>query len=60
MVYTLMIDKANDAAFSFVALLYFIAGFAALIIITAIAEQIGEAVERKRRKKYRNNYVRLK
>lgn len=58
--YSLMIDVANDAAFSFVAMIYGGAIFAVLIIITAIIEGIAEARERKRRRNFRNNYVKFK
>lgn len=58
--FLLTIDIANDAAFATVALMYGIVIFAVLIIITAIIEGIAEARERKRRRNFRNNYVKFK
>lgn len=48
-----IIDTANDAAFSIVALFYLVGAFTVLIIITAIFEGISEAAERRRRNKNR-------
>lgn len=51
---------SNDALFAIVAGGYFFLAFGAMCVITAIIEAIGEAIERKRRKKFRNNYVRFR
>lgn len=51
---------SNDALFAIVAGGYFFVIFMAMIALVAIYEAIAEAVERKRRKKYRNNYVRFR
>lgn len=51
---------SNDALFAIVAGAGFFGVFFIMIIITAIYEAIAEAVERRRRKKFRNNYVRFR
>lgn len=50
---------SNDALFAIVAGGYMLGAFAVMVIITAICEAIGEVIERKRRKKFRANYVRF-
>lgn len=51
---------SNDALFAIVAGGYMLGGFMVMVILAAIWEAIDEAIERKRRKKYRNNYVRFR
>jgi hypothetical protein len=51
---------SNDALFAIVAGGYFFGAFAIMCVIAAIYEAIAEAVERRRRKKFRNNYVRFR
>ena len=51
---------SNDAWFALVAMGYILGAFALMALIDAICDIIESAVERRRRKKYRNNYVRFK
>ncbi len=48
---------SNDALFAIVAGGYILGAFAVMIIVTAVIEAVCKAIERKRRKKFRNNYV---
>ncbi len=51
---------SNDALFAIVAGGYMLGAFMIMVVVMAIWEAIDEAVERKRRKKFRNNYVRFR
>lgn len=54
-----MINVANDFIFAVYVGFGGMAVFLVLCLITAIFEGISDAIERKRRKKYRNNYVKF-
>ena len=51
---------SNDALFAIVAGGYMLGGLMVMVLVTAVIEAIDETLERKRRKKFRNNYVRFK
>ena len=51
---------SNDALFAIVAGAYMFGAFMIMVIIAAIIEGIQGVIERRRRKKFRNNYVRFR